>query len=169
MNDKVTPNKGKRGAQAQTALAEAANEQQPVFMYPPTLPDEFRDIWRETVNTKTGDYWSKGDVPLLEMYCRNAADIRRLSNEIKEEGEIIFNANGNPVVNPKIMVRGYAESKLMSLCTKLRLQPSSRMDTKGEEGQLKKKAKATRAARVLSEDSDDLLATADFGDQSRLQ
>lgn len=154
---------GKRGEQAQAALAEAVHaDEQPVFPWPKTLPEEFRDIWRETVNTKTGDYWSRGDVPLLEMYCRNADDIRRLSREIAEEGEIILNANSNPVVNPKIMVRGYAESKLMSLCTKLRLQPSSRMDTKGEAGQLKKKTKAVRAARVLENDNDDLLATSNF-------
>lgn len=157
---KPTPNKGKRGANAQAALGEASSPMRPVFPWPPSLPSDFRDIWRDTVNTKTGDYWSKGDVPLLEMYCRNAADIRRLSEEIKEEGEIIFNANGNPVVNPKIVVRGYAESKLMTLCTKLRLQPSSRMDTKGEGGQLKKKTKATNAAAVIDDDEDDLLARA---------
>lgn len=156
---KSTPTKGKRGAAAQVALREASNPKAPVFPWPESLDEEFQDIWVATVNTKTGDYWSDGDVPLLEMYCRNAADIRRLSLEIKDEGEIIFNANGNPVVNPKIMVRGYAESKLMALCTKLRLQPSSRMDTKGEDGQLKKKGKATRAAAVIAEDSDDLLAS----------
>lgn len=154
-----TPSKGRRGAAAQAALNEAVNDNIPVFPWPNSLPEEFHDIWTVTVNTKTGDYWSKGDVPLLEMYCRNAADIRRLSMEIKDEGEIIFNANGNPVVNPKIMVRGYAEGRLMSLCTKLRLQPSSRMDTKGETSQLNKKGKATRAAKVIADDEDDLLAT----------
>lgn len=151
--------KGRRGNAATAALNEAIDEDIPVFPWPKTLPEEFRDIWTVTVNTKTGDYWSKGDVPLLEMYCRNAADIRRLSIEIKDEGEIIFNANGNPVVNPKIVVRGYAEAKLMSLCTKLRLQPSSRMDTKGEDSQLSKKGKATRAAKVISDDDDGLLAS----------
>lgn len=155
---KPTPSRGKRGVQARTALSESLNDEHPVFPWPATLPEEFRDIWTTTVNTKTGDYWSKGDIPILEIYCRNAADIRRLSKEIADEGEIIFNANGNPVVNPKIVVRGYAESKLMSLCTKLRLQPSSRMDTKGEDSQLGKKGKANRAAKVIQDDGDDLLA-----------
>jgi P27 family predicted phage terminase small subunit len=156
----TTPNTGRRGAQARSALAEALDAEKPVFPWPRTLPEEFRDIWTETVNTKTGEYWSRGDIPILEIYCRNAGDIRRLSTEIKDEGEIIFNANGNPVVNPKIVVRGYAESKLMTLCTKLRLQPSSRMDSKGEDGQLKKKGKAVRAAKVIGEDEDGLLAGA---------
>lgn len=155
----TTPSKGKRGAAAQKALTEAITSSTPVFPFPPSLPDELQEIWTETVNTKTGDYWSRGDIPLLEMYCRNTSDIRRLSAEIKEEGEIIFNANGNLVVNPKIVVRGYAETKLMSLCTKLRLQPSSRMDTKNEGSQLKKKTKATRAAQTIADDGDDLLAS----------
>lgn len=154
----ATPANGRRGAKAQAALAEAISSE-PVFPYPRDLPDKHKSIWRDTVNTKTGDYWNLGDVPLLRMYCRNAHDIHRLSDEIEDEGEVILNANGNPVVNPKIVVRGYAEAKLMSLCTKLRLQPSSRMDTKGEEGQLKKKGKANRAAKTLEEDSDDLLAS----------
>ena len=161
--------RGKRGAKAQAALAEALNSENPVFPWPSTLPVEFRDIWTTTVNTKTGDYWSKGDIPILEIYCRNAADIRRLSDEIKDEGEIIFNANGNPVVNPKIMVRGFAESKLMSLCTKLRLQPSSRMDTKGEDGQLKRTVKAKRAARTIDEDSDNLLASGEHDTPGMVQ
>lgn len=151
--------KGRRGAAAQAALIEAVNDAQPVFPWPKTLPEHLREVWTTTVNTKTGDYWSKGDIPILEIYCRNAEDIRRLTNEITDEGEIIFNANGNPVVNPKIVVRGYAESKLMALCTKLRLQPSSRMDTKGETGQLKKKTKAKAAAQVIDDDEDSLLAT----------
>lgn len=156
-------NRGIRGKRAQQALSEAMQSDKPVFPWPETLPEEFRDVWTLTVNTKTGDYWSKGDIPILEIYCRYADDIRRLSLEIKEEGEVIYNANGNPVVNPKVTVRGFAEAKLMSLCTKLRLQPSSRMDTKGEDGQHKKKGKATRAAETINEDEDNLLASAGMG------
>lgn len=149
---------GKRGVKTQQALAEAVKVGEPVFPYPPNLPDDEKGVWLDMVNTKTGDYWNPGDVPLLKMYCRNVVDIERLSEEIKREGEVIENANGNPVVNPKIVIRGYAEAKLMTLCTKLRMQPSSRMDTKGEDNQLKKKSKANRAAKTINEDEDDLLA-----------
>lgn len=150
---------GKRGAQAQTALAEALQDDStPVFPYPKALPEKHKSIWRQTVNTKTGDYWSKGDVPILVMYCRCAWDIDDLTEDIEREGAVIENARGNPVVNPKVVVRGFAESRLMSLCTKLRLQPSSRMDTKNEGNQGKKKARATAAANVVQEDGDNLLA-----------
>lgn len=156
--------RSKRGATAQANLAHALSGE-PVFPYPPGLPSSHQDIWRDTVNTKTGSYWSLGDVPILKLYCRVATDIERLTSEIDEEGEIIHNANGNPIVNPKIVVRGFAEARLMTLCTKLRLQPSSRMDTKGEDSELNKKGKAKRAAKTIEEDSDDLLASGNMSMQ----
>lgn len=162
---KANPAAGKRGAAAQNHLKEALDETLPVFPYPADLPEGHKETWLRTVNTKTGDYWSKGDVPLLKLYCRVATDIERLSEDIEVEGEVIHNANGNPVVNPKIVVRGYAESRLMALCTKLRLQPSSRMNSDGEERQGRKKAKAQLAAGTIKEDDDDLLA----GASGRLQ
>lgn len=149
---------GKRGAQAQANLADAMNSNVPVFPYPDSLDPDFREIWVRTVNTKTADYWSLGDIPILEMYCRCAHDVARLSEEIKNEGETILNARENVVVNPKIMIRGFAEGRLLSLCTKLRLQPASRMDSKNEANQGNKKAKANRAATTIGNDEDDLLA-----------
>lgn len=140
------------------ALAEALASGEPVFPYPEELPEEHRKLWRDTVNTKTGSYWTKADTPLLLIYCRSVSDIIRLSAEIDDEGEMIYNAKNNPVVNPKIVIRGYAEARLMSLCTKLRLQPTARMDTNDEKNQLKQKRTATNAAKTMEDDDDSLLA-----------
>lgn len=157
-NARGTAAPGNRRAQkARDHLEEAMDSEKPVFPYPKNLPEKHREIWRDTVNTKTGDYWSKGDIPILMMYCRCAHDIDRLTNDIEDEGEVIDNARGNPVVNPKVVVRGFAEARLMGLCTKLRLQPSSRMDTKNEANQGNKKAKANRAAATVQNDEDGLL------------
>lgn len=148
---------GKRGKKAQEHLGEILSGE-PVLPFPKDLPEKHEEIWRTTVNTKTGDYWSKGDIPILMMYCRHAWDIQTLSEEIDEEGMVIFNANGNPIVNPKIVIRGYCEAKILSLCTKLRLQPASRMDSKNEANQGVKKRKAAHAAKTLQDDDDGLLA-----------
>lgn len=149
---------GRRGASAQQELANAVNSDEPVFPYPPDLPDDQKSIWCDIVNTKSGDYWTRGDLPLLRMYCRNVTDIERLAIEIQEEGEVIHNANGNPIINPKIVIKGYAEAKLMTLCTKLRMQPSSRYDVEVEASKTKKKAKANAAAHVINDDDEGLLA-----------
>lgn len=149
--------KGSRGRAQQDALREAMHAELPVFPFPKGLNPDFYEIWVQTVNTKTGDYWSKGDIPLLKLYCRVAHDIDRLDQEILDEGEVILNTRENLVVNPKIMVRGFAEGRLLSLATKLHMQPASRMDSKNEANQGKKKGKATRAANVMSEDDDGLL------------
>lgn len=157
-SERKTPGLGKRGKAAQEHFAEASKADVPVFPYSPRLREDEKEIWLETVNSKTGDYWRKSDTPILEMYCRLTADVRRLTEEIRHEGEVIHNANGNLVVNPKIVVRGYSEARLMTLCTKLRMQPSARMDSEGEKHQLKKKDRAVRAAGVVDADEDDLLA-----------
>jgi P27 family predicted phage terminase small subunit len=159
----TTPARSKRGVKAQKALEEALSPG-PVFPYPKGLPEEHRELWCDTVNTKTGDYWCAADVPLLKMYCRNVHDVERLSDEIEQEGEVILNARENPVVNPKIVIRGFAEARLMALCTKLRLQPSSRMDTKNEANQGKRKNAAVKAAKTVEDDGDGLLAGGFGGD-----
>lgn len=155
--------KGRNGDRDKKLLDQALKPRDPVFPYPHDLPDEHKPIWLATVNTKTADYWNPSDVALLEIYCRCIADVRILTNDIKEEGDVIENARGNPVINPKIVVRGFAENRLMALCTKLRMQPQSRNDTLDSPAKGKKKAAAARAASVIGDDDDDLLGGAPTG------
>jgi len=142
----------------QTSLIEALAPEKPVFPYPADLPECHKPYWLQAVNAKTGDgYWSKGDIPLLKMYCRCAYDIEQLDAVILMEGCVIENARGNPIMNPKIVVRSLAEGRFMTLSTKLHLQPSSRIGTGVEENQDKKKTKALAAADSI-EAGDGLLA-----------
>jgi P27 family predicted phage terminase small subunit len=136
----------------------------PVFAYPSELSEEHRPYWVEIVNSKPHDYFNLGDVHLLKLFCRVAADIDRLDREIAAEGSIIENARGNPIVNPRCIVRSMAETRLLSLSTKLRMQPSSRYDSEDDRGQSAKKKKADAAARTMNgsgdddDDGDDLIA-----------
>lgn len=160
MATKRVPARGRRGRDDQ-ALQEVLNPTKPVLPFPPGLPEEQKEIWRETVNCKTADFWSRGDVPLLQLYCRAYCDIQRLDTQIAEEGEVIRNAKGNQVVNPKLVVRGFAEARLMALATKLRLQPSSRLsqNTTSKDQARKQSAAATaQAMQDGDEEGDGLLA-----------
>lgn len=127
----------------------------PVFPFPPELNDEHKPYWTETVNSKPHDYFNAGDIHLLKLYCRVAADIDRLDREISEEGSVVLNARGNPIVNPRVVVRSLAETRLLSLSTKLRLQPSARYASDDDRSQGAKKKKADAAARAMDEDDDD--------------
>lgn len=157
MSDRPTPDKGKRGRQAVSYLSEVT-QGGPVFPFVPGLTDIEKEIWVDIVNTRTGDYWNRGDIPILKMYCRLTADIDRLTDEIRAEGEVIENSHGNPIVNPKIVIRTYNEAKLMTLCTKLRMQPSSRVSGESDRHNTVKKSKATNAAATIADDEDGLLA-----------
>lgn len=127
----------------------------PVFAFPAELKDEHKPYWTETVNSKPHDYFTLSDLHLLKLYCRVAADIDRLDREIAEEGSVIVNNRGNPIVNPRILVRSIAETRLLSLSTKLRLQPSARYDSENDRKQSDKKKHADRAARTIEEDDSD--------------
>ena len=148
----------RQSAELQAALKLKANGL-PVFPFPPELKDEYKPYWTELVNSKPFDYFNKGDIPLLKLYCRAAADIDRLDDEISREGCVIPNARGNPVVNPKVVVRSIAETRLMGLSVKLRAQPSSRYDSANDRKQTEKTTRANQAAQTLdesrSEDDDD--------------
>lgn len=159
------PAKGRRGSQAVDQFQAELHPETPVFPFPKDFHQKYLPFWVDIVNTKAADYWTRGDVTLLKMYCRCAADIERLCDDIENEGEVIINQRGNPVVNPKVVVRGFAEARLMALATKLRMQPSSRvaLDTEKNKG-IRKKA-AAAAARTVDADPDNLLAGgADYGD-----
>jgi len=126
----------------------------PVFPFPAELKGEHKPYWTETVNSKPHDYFTLSDVHLLKLYCRVAADIDRLDREIAEEGSVILNMRGNPVVNPRVLVRSIAETRLLALSTKLRLQPSARYDSENDRKQSDKKARADRSVRAIEMDED---------------
>lgn len=132
-----------------SAALDAKRTGAPVFPCPPELPEAHRPYWSELVNSRPHDYFNRGDIPLLKLYCRAAYDIDLLDRQIEAEGCVIPNARGNPVVNPKVVVRSIAESRLMTLSVKLRAQPASRYDSANDKKQSEKVKKATAAAETL--------------------
>lgn len=148
-------NSGDRQQAELTAALQAKLTGQPVFAYPQELKEQLRPYWVELVNAKPHDYFSPGDVPLMKLWCRVAADIDRLDREIEEEGSVVLNARGNPIVNPRVVVRSLAETRLLSLAAKLRTQPSSRLDANTDKEQMRKKKVADAASRTLHDDEGD--------------
>lgn len=135
-----------------------AHDGKPLFAFPAGLPKEHQKYWVEIVNSKPFDYFNNGDLPLLKLYCRAAHDIERHDAMLQTEGEVIYNTKGNLVVNPRVLVRSIAETRLLSLATKLRAQPTARMSSDNDKAQSEKKKNANSAARSLQGDEEDLLA-----------
>lgn len=147
-------NTGDRQQAELTAALQAKLTGQPVFAFPQELKSHLQPYWVELVNSKPHDYFTQSDVPLMKLWCRVAADIDRLDREIEEEGSVVLNARGNPIVNPRVVVRSLAETRLLSLSAKLRTQPSSRLDANTDKEQARKKKVADAASRSLMDDDD---------------
>lgn len=58
-------------------------------------------FWRAIVGARASDSWNNSDLAKAANLARCQADIERLSDEIMEEGDIITNDRGTPIVNPK--------------------------------------------------------------------
>lgn len=150
---------GRQRASAELAAAlMRKTNNSPAFPFPPELDPRWKPYWTEVVNSRPLNYFNQGDVTLLKLYCRAAYDMDRLTKEIDSEGDVIRNAKGNPVVNPKVLVRSIAEARLLSLSAKLRLQPAARYDSGNDKKNAQKKQKADEAADHIDDDQDGLLA-----------
>ena len=143
-----------RAAKELHAAIETAKTGKPVYDFPPELPEEQRKYWMEIVNCKPHDYFNSGDLTLLKMYCRCAHDVDRLTTEIDQQGEVIRNARGNPVVNPRIVIRSFAECRLMTLASKLHMQPASRVVVPQDGKTQKRKSQANMLVSSLLGDGD---------------
>lgn len=135
----------------------------PRYPFPVGLPEEHRKYWVEIVNSKPIDYFNDGDIPLLKLYCRVAYDIERHDAMLQTEGEVIYNTKGNLVVNPRVLVRSIAETRLLSLSTKLRAQPAARINSENDKKASEKQKGARRAVEAMSgsidaDDGEPLLA-----------
>ena len=96
---------------------------------------------------------------MLKLYCRAYFDVERLTADIEDEGEVITNAKGTPMMNPKVQARNFAEARFITLSARLKLQPASRGDaSRGESKQTKRKNAANDAAQNVLDDEEELLA-----------
>lgn len=152
---KSQPAKGRRYARDGQDLRDAMQPAVPVLPFPDDLPEDWRALWTETVNVNPRDYWTAHDVPLLRLYCRTYFDIERLNAEIEQEGDVIENARGNPVINPKTVVRQMAEQRFLMLCSRIKAQPSSRVNGTQQGKQVaRKNGVKAKVDAVAGEDGD---------------
>ena len=74
---------------------------------PPKPPDYIKlkakelPFWNSIINAKAFDSWTEPDLEIAANLARCKADIERLQNEIRIESDIMMNAAGSPIINPK--------------------------------------------------------------------
>lgn len=65
------------------------------------LRDEDWPFWNAIISARAASTWNDADLAHAANLARCQADIDRIVAEISVEGDIVVNAKGTPVVNPK--------------------------------------------------------------------
>lgn len=65
------------------------------------LRDNDWPYWEAIVQARAAGTWNNADLALAVNLARTQADIQRLGDELEDEGDVLINARGTAVVNPK--------------------------------------------------------------------
>lgn len=102
----------------------------------PPPPDIFKRnsreyvLWNLIVNAQVADYFTTGDLPLLEAYCRIVSRHEQVSDAADAAEYTVTSAQGTEVVNPIFRLQGLLTQQMATLSVKLRLAASTRYDEK---------------------------------------
>src|SRR5690554_5359513 len=65
------------------------------------VPESAMPFWVSITKARAADRWNDSDLEAAGELARTKARIERLNLEIEEEGDVITNGRGTPIVNPK--------------------------------------------------------------------
>lgn len=112
-------------------------------------------FWVSIVRARANSAWTDPDLEIAANLARCKADIERLQVEITAEGDVIENARGTPIVNPKHQLLETLSRRAVALSRMLHVHAEA---TQGEaREQPKRKAAEEAAAAALAGVADDPL------------
>ena len=111
------------------------------------VPPDAMPFWRSIMKARSADRWNDTDMEVAAELARTKASIERLNLEIAEEGDIVKNDRGTPIVNPKHNLLETCTRRVVALSRMLQVhaeatQGKSRDQVKGNRAQ----AEAAKAA-----------------------
>lgn len=94
-----------------------------VHLQPPEgLTEDQAQVWRETVNARSADFFGPDQVPMLEEYCRVVVMCRLLAAQI----EAVIAGGDAAELKALLDMRDKESRRMSSIATKLRLTNQSR-------------------------------------------
>lgn len=101
-------------------------EKKPLETNELTDADELK-IWHEVINDNPPDYFSVTHRPLLEMYCRQIVEVRKIEKMLARVDIAVVMANGEAmrIYRDLIAVKNTLSKDIQSLATKLRITKQS--------------------------------------------
>lgn len=120
------------------------------------LRDGDRAYWDTIVRARAANEWSEPDLMHAANLARCLHDIERISGEVAAEGDVIENARGTPVLNPKHSLLEVLSRRAVALTRLLQMHAQARLGRADETA--KGRTAALQARSVVENMDDDLLA-----------
>lgn len=119
------------------------------------MPELAMPFWEEIVSTRANDSWTKPDLSNAANLARTKADIERISKQVEEEGDIVINARGTQIVNPKHTLLETLSRRVVQLSRMLHVHAEA---TQGKSRDQVKQSKAQADAQnAMQQLEDDLI------------
>jgi hypothetical protein len=120
------------------------------------LRDGDRPYWDTIVRARAVNEWSEPDLMHAANLARCLHDIERISGEVAAEGDVIENARGTQVLNPKHSLLEVLSRRSVALTRLLQMHAQARLGR--SEDVAKGRAAALQARDLVEDMDDDLLA-----------
>ena len=117
-----------------------------------------RDVpfWNDIIATRARVLWNESDLTIAAELSRVRSDIEKLRGEIEREGDVIKNAKGTMVVNPKRYLLIAVTSQALSIASKIQVNTEATNGKSREGRKAKEKEEKTKPA-VRAALQDDLI------------
>ncbi len=107
-----------------------------------------REFWDAIMRTRARTEWTDADLVNAGNMARCMADIERISRELETEGDVVENARGTLVANPK---HGILESMSRRIMALMRLMQMNSRSTGQAEDKVKARAQEANARRAKAD------------------
>lgn len=140
---------------SKTAAVNAAQAVAAGPLQPPAhirLRDGDWPFWEAITRARARDTWNDVDLTKAANLARCQADIERISTELLDEADIVLNARGTPVVNPKHALLETLSRREIALSRVIHVHAEA---TVGKSEDAGKALETERKARQSAETDDD--------------
>lgn len=121
------------------------------------MPEEARPFWSAIIASRARDEWAKNDLVVAVQLARCQLDIERESLMLENEGSVMENQRGTPIMNPRHAVLEQLARREMALMRALGMNAASGSKDRSSQQAARKTERQAAAVRETLEE-DDLLA-----------
>lgn len=122
-----------------------------------TLTESAVPYWDGVVCARARDEWTDVELVVAAQLAQCQADIAEEDARLREEGKVITNERGTPVMNPRTTVMEQLARREMALMRTLRMGGRVAGDSRDQSGARKIERESKKLREELAED--DLLAS----------